>query len=377
MHIFRKKARRRRSRITLVASAFFLVSLVVPATAGAAESTGVPHDCVNHNNLSELIVEKYPIFPDPSNPPVGSRLQVGHQVYFKAELRDQAGNWVATSKGYSYVPYRDDKEDVILQYAQETIELTDGVIRTSGVYSVTPNNYNEWNYISAEGVSGRYVGMIGARTFQITQLGLSLNAGLYLCGGLEENWDWNPKKPKAEETLAEKQSNALAALEAAEPPKDPADSPVPPNDCEVHVGLREELTEEYGPAPGDGGEWPPGAGSSMHYKSEFRKDGRLVAISKGYSYTPFKDPANDIGLKFVQQTITFRDGTIRTSGVYNLTLNNVYEWHAMWADGVSGRYAGMVGSRLFKVTGQADLDGQVFMCNDLVEHWEWDPPTAG
>ena len=347
------------------------LSTLTPTSAAGA--TVEPHDCEIHNNLTETIVEKHYTFPDPSNPPQNSRLQVGHEVYFKAELRDRQGNWVATSKGHSHVPYRDDNVDVILQNAQETITLRDGVIRTSGVYSVTPNNYNEWNSIPAVGISGRYKGMIGARTFQITALGASLNASLYLCKGLEENWRWTP--PGNPPEIPPTNTDLVVPTVGTGSPQGTPDSPVKPNRCFTLTGLREELTEKYGAAPGEGGTWPPGVGSHVYYRSIFRDaDGDPVVNAQGYSYTPYQDGADDVSLKFTQQLFRLKDGVIKTTGVYNLTANSVHEWHGMYAEGVSGVYKGMRGARLFRVTEPNFLDGAIYLCKNLKENWKWNPP---
>lgn len=372
-----KNSTRRKALTVLVSVLLSLVSPIAAASAAELPATSAvpPNDCVVHNNLKETIVEKYPIFPDPAHPPVNSRLQVGHQVYFKAELRDEAGNWVATSKGYSYVPYRDDNVDVILQNAQETIHLADGVIRTSGVYSVTPGNFNQWNSISAVGISGRYQGMHGSRTFQITTLGASLNAALYLCAGLEENWRWTPPGNPAPVPPPSDATLSKPAAGVGSPIGTP-DSPAKPNKCFTLTGIREELTEKYGEAPGEGGEWPPGVGSYVYYKSVFHdSETKRIINARGYSYTPFKDNSVNAALKFTQQTFRLADGVIRTSGLYNLNADNVFEWHSMYAEGISGKYQGMKGARLFRVTEPNFLDGAVYLCAGLKDHWKWDPPA--
>ncbi|WP_157420330.1 allene oxide cyclase barrel-like domain-containing protein [Actinomadura kijaniata] len=99
-----------------------------------------------------------------------TRPGVGHHVTFTEELYDSDGNLVATSEGMSVV-YGDPETGGLAQLITATEKLGDGTIQWTGTVRQEDPNGTEFavQRIPAIGVSGRYAGKTGVRTFKFVE----------------------------------------------------------------------------------------------------------------------------------------------------------------------------------------------------------------
>lgn len=99
-----------------------------------------------------------------------TRPGVGHHLTFTEELYDADGTLVSTSEGMSVV-YGDPETGGLMQLMTATEKLADGVISWTGPVAQEDPNGAEFrvNSFPAIGVSGRYAGKTGTRTFKFVE----------------------------------------------------------------------------------------------------------------------------------------------------------------------------------------------------------------
>ncbi|MFE3022064.1 hypothetical protein [Streptomyces sp. NPDC059256] len=95
---------------------------------------------------------------------------VGHHVTFTEELYDSSGNLVSTSEGMAVV-FGNPEDGSLMQLMTATEKLTDGVISWTGTVRQEDPAGNEFvvNRLPVIGVSGRYAGKTGTRTFRFVE----------------------------------------------------------------------------------------------------------------------------------------------------------------------------------------------------------------
>ncbi|MGP4029183.1 allene oxide cyclase barrel-like domain-containing protein [Actinomadura sp. 3N407] len=99
-----------------------------------------------------------------------TRPGVGHHVTFTEELYDPDGNLVSTSEGMAVV-FGNPEDGGLMQLMTATEKLADGVISWTGTVRQEDPNSGEFavNRLPAIGVSGRYAGKTGTRTFKFVE----------------------------------------------------------------------------------------------------------------------------------------------------------------------------------------------------------------
>lgn len=99
-----------------------------------------------------------------------TRPGVGHHVTFTEELYDSDGKLVSTSEGMAVV-FGDPVDGSLMQLMTATETLDDGVISWTGTVRQENPNGDGFvvNRLPAIGVSGRYAGKTGTRTFKFVE----------------------------------------------------------------------------------------------------------------------------------------------------------------------------------------------------------------
>ncbi|MFF3857258.1 hypothetical protein [Micromonospora sp. NPDC002575] len=99
-----------------------------------------------------------------------TRPGVGHHLTFTEELYDVEGNLVSTSEGMAVV-YGDPTDGSLMQLMTATERLADGTISWTGTVRQEDPAGTEFvvNSFPAIGVSGRYAGKTGTRTFKFVE----------------------------------------------------------------------------------------------------------------------------------------------------------------------------------------------------------------
>nr|7X81_A Chain A, PloI4 [Micromonospora sp.]7X81_B Chain B, PloI4 [Micromonospora sp.] len=91
---------------------------------------------------------------------------LGSSVEFEAELYDADGTQIGTAKGTSVIFAEAD--GTVMQIVSAFDDYTDGGrVTWSGAYTMFPTD--EPKSVPAQGVSGRYRGLSGTRTFQLLE----------------------------------------------------------------------------------------------------------------------------------------------------------------------------------------------------------------
>ncbi|MFJ7250814.1 hypothetical protein ACIQWA_40105 [Kitasatospora sp. NPDC098652] len=99
-----------------------------------------------------------------------TRPGVGHHLTFTEELYAADGTLVSTSEGMAVV-YGNPADGSLMQLMTATETLADGVISWTGPVAQEDPNGTEFrvNSFPAIGVSGRYAGKTGTRTFKFVE----------------------------------------------------------------------------------------------------------------------------------------------------------------------------------------------------------------
>ncbi|MFC4048766.1 hypothetical protein ACFOY4_03640 [Actinomadura syzygii] len=90
-------------------------------------------------------------------------VNLGSSVEFEDELYDADGTQIGTATGTSVIFSRPD--GTIMQIVSARDDYADGSVTWSGTYTMFP--VTEPKSVPAHGISGRYHGLAGTRTFQL------------------------------------------------------------------------------------------------------------------------------------------------------------------------------------------------------------------
>ncbi|MGP3972107.1 allene oxide cyclase barrel-like domain-containing protein [Streptomyces sp. 6N223] len=144
----------------MAVSAGVTASLFAAAPAGASAAEAGRGGCVVFDNLTETVLEA--TYDDVA--PEG--ISVGDGGTWHNTLTTEDGEFLADVTGSSRALFEVGEELYTLQDNTDT--LADGVVRSVGVTETFSLIDGEKQSIPAWGVSGRYAGLVGERTFQKT-----------------------------------------------------------------------------------------------------------------------------------------------------------------------------------------------------------------
>ncbi|WP_086666194.1 allene oxide cyclase barrel-like domain-containing protein [Lentzea kentuckyensis] len=91
---------------------------------------------------------------------------VGHSVHFRDELYDEDGQLVGTTEGLAVV-FSHQSEGHLMQLVSAVDTFPDGTVHWTGQYDQEP--VEEEHSVVAIGSSGRYVGMVGRRSWRMVE----------------------------------------------------------------------------------------------------------------------------------------------------------------------------------------------------------------
>ncbi len=164
----------RRTNLKLGSAAVLAVATSVagmmPADASPAPRQ---HRCATYDNLTEKVIDAG--FTDV--PPAG--YTVGDLGKWHNQLISQSGEVLADAVGGSRVDFADGTTLLVYQWNTDTFK--DGAVKEAGLTDGNALLTGEKISIPAVGISGRYRGMTGFRTFQATAVDGIYNSQLMLC----------------------------------------------------------------------------------------------------------------------------------------------------------------------------------------------------
>jgi hypothetical protein len=160
-----------RKRVAAVIALAGVVVAALPATASTA--TPGRSRCIVMDNLTEKVLEA----GLRDTPPEG--YSPGDVGWYKNQLISPRGKVLADVEGTSDIIYVD--EDNLWTIMDNTDTFADGAIRSNGITDATRLLANEWVSVPAVGVSGRYAGKTGTRSFVRTATEGIYDSKIRLC----------------------------------------------------------------------------------------------------------------------------------------------------------------------------------------------------
>jgi hypothetical protein len=105
----------------------------------------------------------------------------------------------------------------------------------------------------------------------------------------------------------------------------------------------------------------PSVGDTVRYVDHFEDaTGRRLGTVYGYLAVVEKRPSDGHYIDYAAERIELADGTIRTSGLFDLTAAFGHAWEPLSAWGTAGRYRGTTGTRYFQIiTSGVDLNARI------------------
>ncbi|MFE2218483.1 hypothetical protein ACFW93_42045 [Streptomyces canus] len=164
----------RRRALAAVALTASVAGVLVGAPASASATGGAGSGCVVFKHLTETVLNAT------YNDALPTGYSLGDSGSWHNQLTDRNGKVVADVVGASHVLFQ--TGDELWTEQDNTDTLADGgVVRSVGVTSVTDLVAGEKQTIKAWGLTGKYEGMIGERSFRLTDVEDVYESSLRLC----------------------------------------------------------------------------------------------------------------------------------------------------------------------------------------------------
>jgi hypothetical protein len=155
------------------AGAAALAAIAVVAVPTAASAAPAKPHCIIFDQLTEKVLAAG--FTD--LPPAG--YSAGDIGTWHNQLITAEGDVIADVNGTSDIVHADASE--LSVYLQNTDTFVNGEVRSAGMMNGYALFAGQWVTIPAYGVSGRYQGRVGTRSFRLTSVPNVYQANLTLC----------------------------------------------------------------------------------------------------------------------------------------------------------------------------------------------------
>ncbi|GCB53267.1 hypothetical protein [Streptomyces sp. NL15-2K] len=134
---------------------------------------------------------------------------------------------------------------------------------------------------------------------------------------------------------------------------DTASATAAPAEPQIVVEVVEKITKSELNVTTPPNTWGPGT-MATYWCDVFDADGKVVGTTVGSMVILYQDPETGHFIEQVSEQISLPDGTIAASGLVDRTEVLQQKWLGYRAEGTSGRYLGMTGSRNFRITSLTD-----------------------
>jgi Allene oxide cyclase barrel like domain len=190
--------RTRRLRLSAVTAVVLVAAanagLTAAGTASAESATGdaparnaqaAQRGCVTFDNLTEVIYQSHYSVANGQFPSVGETADYS-DWFFDQQTSAASGTvdihrkLIGVVHGHATVPGTNAAGHVV-EAATEHIVLPGGTVEVSGSFDTAEMFAGKWITGPAKGISGRYRGMTGTRSFQLIKPAALLNAKIELC----------------------------------------------------------------------------------------------------------------------------------------------------------------------------------------------------
>ncbi|MFI7343950.1 hypothetical protein ACIBUY_39140 [Streptomyces sp. NPDC050085] len=151
-----------------------IAGVLVTMPADASTARAHHHGCVTFKNLTETVLNATYDDADPKG------YSLGDSGSWHNQLTDSRGRVVADVTGNSHVLFA--QGDVLWTHQDNTDTLADGsVVRSIGVTNVNDLVAGKDESLKAWGLTGKYEGWIGTRSFRLTDVEDVYDSSLTLC----------------------------------------------------------------------------------------------------------------------------------------------------------------------------------------------------
>jgi hypothetical protein len=118
----------------------------------------------------------------------------------------------------------------------------------------------------------------------------------------------------------------------------------PGKGCIVYNNITEKIVQEYGTMPTSG----PAVGTIGNYRDRlYDSAGNVIGTATGTGWIVHKNPVDGHLMSYYSETVNLPGGQIRDAGIIDFSAMMAGARVSFPAVGISGRYLGMVGSRIW------------------------------